>query len=319
MQRATGRWNRFVNTRQVPEARICGRLLTELSQAKLVLLDDEQRNAYDAALRSAFEQSDEIAGELLPGKLTDVAVTTNDQATAGPAVSSPATTPARKQSDLAEAALAEAADLPAEIHLHFNFRNAVIFVAVSLVVMLATVLTAPWWMGDGPESTADVARIPAPPPDLLGEREPDSDLTPPAKAASPAWDGTLVVQNANAEILLTPADASMLSESLKRTSTGITGWSSPADTCSWMINVADRRTSFFHCDIRYQSRQECRMKIQIGEQKARPFSIYAHDESFTERFFVRLGADRQRVTITVVEVDPTAELNLQQIKLTPTK
>lgn len=283
-----------------PRGAICEQLLGELAQAKQVLLDEERRTQYDDWLKDAFEQlatsassdeADSIEGDFantgFPIKVEQTDSSSNNL------LRREEKTPRQKNHEGLE---------PNPI---LTLKNAMIFSLVVFSTMLVTIyllsgnktntLTQPV------NSTSKTQMEPQ-----LEVVQAKEDITAP-----------LSKQSADGVLVLSPVKVVLNGESMQANQSAISGWATKQDSAMWRLDVANRFTSYFHCEITYSAEKECRLILNIDGTTQRNFSLYPKDGDFTERFFVRLGQGEQRFKITAVNLESSASLAIKKIRLYP--
>ncbi len=221
------------NFQSGPRGEYASRLMNELAMAKQVLLDDEQRQYYDAEVRlvakelnRSFEQQAFHAGQSntpeAVGKSEFDQVIRSD-------LSQPNSVGHFEVSEKVDFD-----DQPVELEPNsiLSVKYLSLFAMVAVAAMLATIFIF------RPTNESDNRQTDAQPVEPL--EQPAGAIAQPQIELRPK---TLVAQTSAAELLLSPSLALLDGAQLQEGNIG--NWQRSGDSATWHVNVTERRTGFF--------------------------------------------------------------------------
>ncbi len=304
------------NFQSGPRGEFASQLLSELAIAKRVLQDDAQREYYDSEVRKvaddlnrSFEQQASQAGPESPVIPINSSVGDSSRQDGTRAVGQMSGRTAESEpsisvdpGEISEKVFCFNQPVDLEPSPIFSVKNLALFALVAGVAMLVTILV--FWPRESARQqpggqTVEQLAQPATVEPSSGRRKPKE----------------VISQTSLAELLLLPSTALLEGPMVEEDRIG--NWERSDDSAIWLVNVTDRRTGFFYCEVTYSALEECQFKIQIGSAPERTFTLYPQDETYTERFLVRSGEGVQRLKVTLVKVNEAADLLVHRIKLIP--
>lgn len=312
--------------RSGPRREIAEQLMTEVSRAKVDLVDASKKSRYDHELRLSWEtieahqqidepstsnQVGESQADAAEDASQDFAFVANFDGEPSKTKSAPSKT--------ISPSLREPED-ESWLGMLMDIRVIASLLSFTVLIMTATV----WVLSDRTDPAANAAEATAKQTESVStqsETEPgvQSDSKDPGEGllADDLSQLRAIQQKRDGSFLLSPEKGKPFRAEMACTAKGIRGWET-GDEVRWRLKIAERRGGYFYCQVSYLAKSEGRFSVQLGRLGARTFTLYPHQSEFTEEFIVRLDKlDEQAFTLAAKQVDSIAEVQIKRVVLVP--